>query len=357
MSEIYVPLPEVTMAEGLGGKEKDFYVIKHVLCFCVKRPLLVMQTMNEVNKSQIFPHGRLLASVVLCALVLMVSGCGGGAASSSGCTRMVTVSVPPLEYFVRAIAGDSVAVNTLMDANSDPETFQPGMGLMRNVNRSDLLMVTGVIPFENDLVKGIGRNVPDLKICDVGKGVEYMYGTHSHSHGEAVHAEEPHSHNHAGEPDPHIWSSVKNARIISDNMLARLSEAYPDLAGYFSGRHGVLKARLDSLDAEYVERLAAHPAFVIWHPSLSYFARDYGLEQIAFNLENKETSPLRLRQATDHALDHAPAAFFVPAGLPANRVTAISDILGLEPVEVNLMDADWEGQMELIVDTLVPEKQ
>ena len=94
MSEIYVPLPEVTMAEGLGGKEKDFYVIKHVLCFCVKRTLLVMQTMNEVNKSQIFPHGRLLASVVLCALVLIVSGCGGGAASSSDCTRMVTVSVP-----------------------------------------------------------------------------------------------------------------------------------------------------------------------------------------------------------------------------------------------------------------------
>lgn len=316
-----------------------------------------MQTMIEVNKSQIFPYGRLLASALVCAVALMVSGCGGGATSSSDNTRMVTVSVPPLEYFVTAIAGDSVVVNTLMDSGSDPETFQPGMGLMRDVNRSDILMVTGVIPFEKGLVAGIERNVPGLKIGDVGEGVEYMYGTHSHSHGDALHAWDAHDHNHAGEPDPHIWSSVKNARIISDNVMVRLSEAYPDLAGYFSGRHGVLKARLDSLDAEYEKRLAAHPSFAIWHPSLSYFARDYGLEQIAFNLENKETSPLRLRQATDHALEHAPAAFFVPAGLPANRVAAISDILGLEPVEVNFMDVDWEGQMELIVDTLVSEKQ
>lgn len=38
-----------------------------------------MQTMIEVNKSQIFPYGRLLASALVCAVALMVSGCGGGA--------------------------------------------------------------------------------------------------------------------------------------------------------------------------------------------------------------------------------------------------------------------------------------
>ena len=133
-------------------KKMIFYVIKHVLYFCIKRPFLVMQTMIEVNKSQIFPYGRLLASALVCAVALMVSGCGGGATSSSDNTRMVTVSVPPLEYFVTAIAGDSVVVNTLMDSGSDPETFQPGMGLMRDVNRSDILMVTGVIPFESIVV-------------------------------------------------------------------------------------------------------------------------------------------------------------------------------------------------------------
>lgn len=29
-------------------------------------------------------------------------------------------------------------------------------------------------------------------------------------------------------------------------------------------------------------------AFVVWHPALSYFARDYGLEQIGIEYEGKE---------------------------------------------------------------------
>ena len=308
--------------------------------------------MIVLNKSWIFLCRQAFVPLLLCMFSWLVCGCSGRGSSTSADGRVVTVSVPPLEYFVNAIGGDSLTVRTLMDTNSDPETFQPGMGLMKDISRSDLVVVTGVVPFEKEFVSNITSNVQDLKIGDAGRGVDYMYGTHVHSHQGEVSS----VHSHKGEPDPHIWSSVKNARIISDNVYAMLSETYPGLAGYFHARHELLRHRLDSLDAEYERRLAEHPAFVIWHPSLSYFARDYGLEQIAFNLENKETSPIRLREATDNALEHEPSAFFVPEGLPLDRVATISDILGVRPTGINFMDSDWEGHMEWIVNTISPVK-
>ena len=305
------------------------------------------------NKSRIFLCCRRSVVFMACMFFLVFCGCMGSRSGSRNGGRIVTVSLPPLEYFVKAVAGDSVTVRTLMDAGADPETFQPGMGLMRDINRSDLLVVTGVVPFEKELVSNISHNVPDLKICDVGNGVDYMYGTHMH----AGHRDEDgDGSDHEGEPDPHIWSSVKNAKIISANVCDVLSETYPELSEYFARRNELLVHRLDSLDLEYEKRLADHPAFVIWHPSLRYFARDYGLEPIAFNLETKETSPIRLRESTDHALAHSPVAFFVPAGIPVDRVATISEMLGLNPVEINFMDSDWEDHMERIVNAIAPAK-
>lgn len=278
----------------------------------------------------------------VCASLLihvLMSGCTGGGNVSVG--REVAVSVPPLEYFVKAIGGDSVGVTSLMGAGSDPETFQPGMGVMRSVNRSGVLMVTGVLPFEAEMLGNVMSNTPGLQVCNLGDGIEYIYGTHGHGGME-----------HEGEPDPHIWSSVGNARVIASNTYRYLSDVYPELEPYFNGRYRLLETRLDSLDRDYGQRLADHPAFVIWHPALSYFARDYGLEQIAFNIENKESTPQRLRHVTEHARGHRPEAFFVPAGIVPERVAALSDGIGIPPTEVNFMSADWEIEMNAIVDAL-----
>lgn len=288
---------------------------------------------------------------------LLSGGIAFGGLLCGGCTkvtetetiRQVTVSIAPLEYFIRNIGGDSISVNTLMEAGGDPETFQPGMGVMRELSRSGNLLVTGVLPFENKLAADIKGNASGLILGVAGEGIEYMYGTHSHgdihSHGPEVAGEE-------GEPDPHIWGSLRNARIMAANTLRFLKNTYPELSDYLDGRYASLCVRLDSIDKDFSERLRGVDAFVIWHPSLSYFARDYGMEQIALNPENKETSPLRLKEAAEQAVGHSVKAFFIPEGFPRNRVATLSDAMGVEPTEVNFMDADPERQLRAVVDAL-----
>ncbi|MBD5224983.1 MAG: zinc ABC transporter solute-binding protein [Bacteroidales bacterium] len=264
--------------------------------------------------------------------------------------RRVTVTIAPLEYFVRNIGGDSVEVSTLMGSGSDPEVFQPGMGVMRDLSRSGNLLVTGVLPFESRLVADVCDHGTELRVGVAGEGIDYMYGTHSHGVGEC--AEEDEEVDGAGEPDPHIWSSARNAKIMADNTLEFLKGAFPELSGYLEERHAAMCMRLDSMDRVYGERLKGVEGFVIWHPSLSYFARDYGMEQVALNLENKETSSIRLKEAAEHALEHHAVAFFIPEGFSRNRVATLAETIGVAPTEINFMDSDIERQLNAVVDAL-----
>ena len=51
-----------------------------------------------------------------------------------------------------------------------------------------------------------------------------------------------------------------------------------------------LAATLDSCDRVISSRLkpVGHATFMVWHPSLSYFAEDYRLHQLSIGMDNKE---------------------------------------------------------------------
>lgn len=288
--------------------------------------------------------------------MLCYAGCTPkGGAQGEASVPKVTVSVAPLAYFAQQIGGDSVEVEVLMSAGADPETFQPGMSAMRALNSSQLFLTTGVLPFEQSMLTNLRANTPNLPVVDAGKGITYLYGTHENCH----HSDHDHtssaSHKHEkGAPDPHIWSSVRNGKVIAANTLGALVAAAPSHKAYYTERYRQLVARLDSLDLAIASQLAPAKgsAFVIWHPSLSYFANDYGLEQVAFNVEGKETSSIQLRRQLDSAAQEHPLAFFVPEGLAPERVKTISSHLGLAPTPLNLLSADWEGQMRTVGNAL-----
>ena len=286
----------------------------------------------------------------------LLCGCGDGkrAGGKGAEVPEITVSIPPLAYFASAIGGDSLSVGILLDAGADPETFQPGVGAMRDMRRSGLFASTGVLPFEAALLeKADGGS--GLKVIDLSEGVDLMYGTHTHDsddgHGHQRH--DGHHHDGAeGAPDPHIWSSVKNARIIAGNLYKGLAERYPDHAGYYKERYDSLDVALARLDSVASARLSSGDAFLIWHPSLSYLSRDYGLVQVAVNMENKENSSQGMRRVLEQAEKLGASTFIVPSGTNSGAVKAVADQTGLRPVEIDFMSADWRGQIDDIITTL-----
>lgn len=258
-------------------------------------------------------------------------------------TPIVTVSIEPQKYILEQITGNRVEIRTLIANGANPETFDPSVNHIINLTKSIGFLRMGNIGFEAAILDKVHSENPDLPIFNTSLGVIPVTGTHSH--GGITH----------DVIDPHTWTSVKNVKIISKNMLIAMTEIDPSNADYYRNNYDRFAARLDSLDNELAIRLAPHKgeAFMVWHPSLSYFARDYGLEQItAGNADNKEVAMGTLKETIDHAAEHKAQIFFYQKDLDSRQAEALSSQLGLTKVNINPLSYEWEKEITAIADAI-----
>lgn len=276
-------------------------------------------------------------------LAVVLAGCGRQADS-----QVIAVSVPAQATLLRQIAGDGFRVVTVLANGADPESFDPTVKTRAAMEDADIYFKAGFLPFEEVIVRSLPTTT---QVVDTSEGITPLYGTHGHHH----HGDEsPAAHDNHSNADPHTWVSVRNARIIAGNMTEALCRVYPDSAEAFRRRFARLDTHLDSLDRSFVEQLSAKKgeAFAIWHPSLGYFARDYALNQIAVGFENKEMSPRRMADAQAEIAAHGATVFIYENGYNTQQIRQFADGQGLRRCEVNLMDADWEGQLRKVAQAL-----
>jgi zinc transport system substrate-binding protein len=235
-------------------------------------------------------------------------------------------------------------VTTLLGRGANPETFDPTMKARMALENSAAFFQVGGLPFEESIAETLGENV---KIVNTSKGIDPIYGTHDHGDADSD------DHHHGG-ADPHTWTSVKNARVIARNMLDALIEIDPDGADFYRQRHSRLDSRLDSLDRVLADKLTdiKTRAFAVWHPSLSYFARDYGLTQISVGFENKEMSPRALAEVTDDARQAGVKVLFFQKEYDSRQANSLCGAIGAELVTINPLEYDWEAQLISIADIL-----
>lgn len=275
------------------------------------------------------------------ALSLSLAGCGKSDRADRQDKPLIAVSIEPLRNIVERIAGDNFDVITILDKGANPETFDPSMSKRAAADRSAVFFTVGAFPFEEAIEKS---GSDKSKAVDVSDGIKRLYGTHGQRAG--------HECGHAG--DPHTWTSVRNMRVMAGNITDYLSEIDPDHAEEYKARSVSLSAELDSIDQKISERLSgAKPrAFAIWHPSLGYFANDYGLKQIAVGEESKEISPRRLKEIIAGAAGDSVRVFFFQKEYDSRQAEAINEQLGSRIVNIDLLGYDWLSQIEAITDEL-----
>lgn len=251
--------------------------------------------------------------------------------------RMLTVSIEPQRYLLERIAGPEWEVNTLLAGGADPENYDPPMAALKNVADSRAYFKTGHIAFENELLRRIGSGTT---IVDTSAGIDLIEGTHIHHDGHDGH------HTHS-DIDPHVWTSAKNARIIARNMLNAMIEIDPAGAEGYTERYNRLSATIDSLDRAISTMLAHHAgsAFIVWHPSLSYFARDYSLEQLSLVFDNKEMSAEQLRQRIDMARQHNASVFFLQPEFDNRQSRQLAEATGTKAIPISPLGYDWADDL------------
>lgn len=255
--------------------------------------------------------------------------------AESDTTATISVSVEPQRFLLQQIVGDEYDINVLLPPGVNPESFEPSISLFKNLQHSQIYFMTGQLPFEQACLNKFHANFPDLRIVDATPQLSLLADTHCHHEGD-----EHGDHHH--EADPHVWTSVKNLKGMSEQMWREMVRINPKKRELFTANYGKLCRRLEALQDSLSHILSSDRdySFVIWHPSLSYMAHDYGLTQIAVESEGKEVSPLAMRHVIDDARSHHAAVMIVEEEFsPHSAISANAD-LRLPVVEVSLMQGD-----------------
>lgn len=256
--------------------------------------------------------------------VTLFASCGGGEQTDH---QTIYVSIAPLRPIVEGIVGDDFAVEVLVPAGASPETFEPTPKQFVALNRSRMIFGVGLLDFERALLDKVHDRT---KVVNLARGIQTIAGTCSHTHHGA--------HCHHG-VDPHVWCSPKQLMTMAENAFEAINAAMPDSLHY-AENYNTLCARLLDLDEEVGEmcRYAPRSYFVIYHPALTYFARDYGLEQIAIEDEGKEPSVKRLGEIIERARQDGTKRVFYQSEFPRSTVEVVCEDIGAEPVEINPLD-------------------
>lgn len=269
------------------------------------------------------------------------------------------VSILPLRSLVGEIVGDDFKIEVLVPPGASPETFEPTPRQFIGLNRAEMIFNVGLIDFETTLLSKIEERG---KVVNLSQGIELIAGSCSHAHtpakqaaagGDDTSCAEPHNHSHAHGVDPHVWTSPRALQKMAQNAYAAIRRAYPDSAKYETN-YKRLQADLRALDARTGEKIAQSGIeyFIIYHPALTYYARDYGIRQVAIEADGKEPSAKRLTQVIRQAREDGVRRILYQNQFPASSVEIIARDIDAEYVEVDPLREDAIANIDAITDII-----
>ena len=140
---------------------------------------------------------------------------------------------------------------------------------------------------------------------------------------------------------------------MARNAYEAIMTQYPDSTKY-TATYKALDARLRNLDDTCRAMCEASPtkAFVVYHPALTYFARAYGLEQIAVETDGKEPSARELARLIDRAREAKVTALLYQSQFPRSVVEVVARDIGVECREIDPMAENVEQNILDIARTI-----
>ena len=249
----------------------------------------------------------------------------------------IVTSIPPLKWIVQKIAGNDFEVISIVQPNMNHELFEPKPEDLKALENSKVFFTYDMLPFEETIEKSL--NGSD-KITNVLSGVDkalFLKGHHhhhdedkDHDHRDEKHEEhekKDHDHDHDEDAvDPHVWFSLEIMPQVAKNIKDKLTAMYPDKKDTFEKNYNDFLAELTKFKEEITKKMSAKTkkVFMIYHPALNYFLKDYGIKEIEIESEGKEPSAQQIKEIIDEAKEHGVTTILVQPQFPKQSAEAIS---------------------------------
>ncbi|SLM29196.1 ABC-type zinc transport system, periplasmic binding protein [Desulfamplus magnetovallimortis] len=272
------------------------------------------------------------------------------------------VSIEPQAYFVERIGGKMVDVHVLVPPGKSPATYAPTPSQMLKLTEAKLFFTIGV-PFEKALMPKIKKITGGLEIVDTTKGIELMpfhISESSHGHHEESDAKEKEQssehqnaedeksedeHHHTDALDPHIWMNPLLVKIQAATILDALLKYAPEHKAQLSQNFNKFMDDLDKLHLKIKDALAPleGETIFVYHPVFGYFAREYGLKQLAVERGGKSPRGKELLNFITEAKNNNVHVIFVQPQFDQNTANKIATaikgvVVPLDPLARNYIE-------------------
>ncbi len=262
--------------------------------------------------------------------------------------KIITTTITPLKFIVESITEDDYSVNIIVPQGASPETYEMTARQVINIENSEFVFSLNLLDFEKGLSKRIKNNNLTTYV-DLSSGIELMSGKctlHDHADDEdAAHG-----------VDPHIWTSISNLKTISKSVYDAIIAKYPDSLKY-TNNYNILIDSLDQADSLIRNKLAKSDVkhFLIYHPALGYYAKEYGLTQIALENEGKEPNVKEMTQVIDMANELNLNKILYQKEFRKDVVVSATKDMNGECCEINILGGNIINDIVKITDIIVNE--
>ncbi len=234
----------------------------------------------------------------------------------------VAVSIDPQAYFVQQIGGHRVYVIVVLPPGANPATFEPKARTLVALSKADLYFRIRV-PFENAWMgKFIAVN-PSMKVVDTTEGIRIVRG------------------------DPHVWLSPQLVRRQARTICRALISLDPAGKKVYERHLLSFNRRIDSLKRAIRARFSGirRKTFLVYHPCWGYFAREFGLKQVAIEREGKPPGAATMSTIIRLAQREGIHCIFVQPQFDSRSARVIAQQIQGRLVPLDPLSGDWSRNL------------
>jgi len=277
--------------------------------------------------------------ILLIVIAAILGSCSSKKSNKTNPGDIITVSILPEKTFIKKIGGADFEVNVLIPPGASPAAYTLLPSQLKDISNSAVWFRIGYIGFEFAWKEKIGQANSRMKVVDLSEGLDLI---------EVEHAEyEDHDHHHHAGVDPHIWLSPVLVKQMAKKIMDELTLLKPEKSEEYKINYLKFIKEIDLLNVEIKNELRDYEGrkIVLFHPSLSYYARDFGLEQYALETEGKEPTPKEMAKVVDMAKQENIKVIYIQDEFDRDHARVFAEEIGGKVIQVRPLDSAWEENL------------
>jgi zinc transport system substrate-binding protein len=277
---------------------------------------------------------KIIKYIFIIPVIFIVLGCKSGSQNKN----CISVSIMPVKYFVDRLTDNQIKVNVMVPSGVAHDAYEPTPKQLQKLSDSRLYIRIGYLGYERSWIHRLEELNSEMNVVNLSDAIDLI------SSEPVIHGD----HTHEGGIDPHIWMSPKTMKILIPVIRNAIVTNFPEIKETVNKNYDIIFKELDNMHLEYTlkTQFTSNRKFMIFHPALTYLARDYNLEQIPIEFEGKEPSPTRLAEIIKQTKNEKIKFIFIQAEYDENNAKQIAKETGATLVKINPMAYDWMKSME-----------